>query len=177
MGLELAFFYFILSSPSLTRDVTWVRLYLDGKNMRRQCQMNTLRTTLHWVFSCAMLSGVSWATLHRFFTNVVPRVLRQHWTGFYPLLCCLESQEQHYIRFFQCNVVTEVLRQYCTCFFPVQYCLEALEQHWTRFLPVQCCPKRNKTTLNRIFSCVMWSRASRTTLHRVFTSAMLPQEY
>ena len=145
--------------------------------MRRQCQMNILRTTLHWVFSCAMLSGVSWATLHRFFTNVVPGVLRQHWTGFlssamlpgvsrttlrriFPVQCCHRSIKTTLHMLFSCAI-----------------CLEALEQHWARFLLVQCCPKRNKTTLNRTFSCVMWSRASRTTLHRVFTSAMLPQEY
>ena len=30
-GSELGFFYFILNSPTLTRDVTCSRLYLDGK--------------------------------------------------------------------------------------------------------------------------------------------------
>ena len=40
--LELNFFYFILNSTELTRDVTYSRLYSDGKNMRRQCQINTL---------------------------------------------------------------------------------------------------------------------------------------
>ena len=33
---------FILNVPPLTRDVTCSRLYLNGKNMRRKCQMNTL---------------------------------------------------------------------------------------------------------------------------------------
>ena len=33
----------------------------------------------------------------------------------------------------------------------MQCCLEPLRQHCTRFLPVQCCPKSIKTTLNRIF--------------------------
>ena len=42
LGLGLDFFYFILSLPPLTRDVTCSRLYLDGKNIRRQCQMNIL---------------------------------------------------------------------------------------------------------------------------------------
>ena len=41
------------------------------------------------------------------------------------------------------------------------------------FLPVQCCPISIKTTLNRIFSCVMFSGGSWTTLNKVFTCAML----
>ena len=40
--LGLSFFYFILNLPPLTSDVTCSRLYLDGKNVRRKCQMNTL---------------------------------------------------------------------------------------------------------------------------------------
>ena len=41
---RLGLFYFILNSASLTRDVTCSRLYLDGKNMGRKCQMNNLFT-------------------------------------------------------------------------------------------------------------------------------------
>ena len=29
-------------APTLTRDVTWPRPYFDGRNVRRQCQLNTL---------------------------------------------------------------------------------------------------------------------------------------
>ena len=42
LGLTLGLFYFILNSASLTLDVTFSRLYLDGKNMGRKCQMNNL---------------------------------------------------------------------------------------------------------------------------------------
>ena len=42
-GLGLDLFYFILNSLLLTRDVTYSRLYLDGKNVRGKCQMNNLR--------------------------------------------------------------------------------------------------------------------------------------
>ena len=42
LGLRLGFFYLILTSPPLTRDVTCSRLYLEGKNMKRQCHRNTL---------------------------------------------------------------------------------------------------------------------------------------
>ena len=154
MGLELAFFYFILSSPSLTRDVKWVRLYLDGKNMRRQCQMNTLRTTLHWVFSCAMLSGVSWATLHRFFTNVVPRVLRQHWTGFFsfsmlprvsrttlnkifPVQCCHRSIKTIlHMLFSPCNIVWRLLNNIGQGFYQCNVVPRETRQHWTGYFLV-----------------------------------------
>ena len=42
LGLELSFFYFILNPAPLTHDVACSRFYLDGKNMRRQCQMSSL---------------------------------------------------------------------------------------------------------------------------------------
>ena len=46
-----------------------------------------------------------------------------------------------------------LFRRHCTGFFPLQFCLELLGQ------AVQCCPKSNKTTLNRIFFLwnVAWS--------------------
>ena len=34
--------YFILNLPPQTSDATCSRLYLDGKSMRRKCQMNNL---------------------------------------------------------------------------------------------------------------------------------------
>ena len=97
----------------------------------------------HWVFSCAMLSGVSSATLHRVFGCAtlhrvfVPRVLRHYWTGFFHVKCFLE----------------------------------ALGQHCTMLLLVQCCPKSIKATLNRILFYAMLSRANWTTLHKVLTCA------
>ena len=42
LGLGLGFFYFILDSPPLTRDVTCSRLHLHGKIMRRKCQISTI---------------------------------------------------------------------------------------------------------------------------------------
>ena len=38
--------FFILYSPPLTRDVTSSKHYLDGKNMRKECQMNNLQEFL-----------------------------------------------------------------------------------------------------------------------------------
>ena len=48
MGLRIGvrvvgFFYFVLNSPPLTLDVTWSGFYFHGKNIRRQCQINTLK--------------------------------------------------------------------------------------------------------------------------------------
>ena len=59
----------------------------------------------------------------------------------------------------------------------MQCCLEPLGQHCIRFLPVQCCPKSIKTTLNMIFSYAMLSGATQTTLHAILTCAMLSQDY
>ena len=56
-------------------------------------------------------------------------------------------------------------------------CLEPLRQHYIAFLPVQCCPKSIKTTLNRSFSYAMLSGATQTALHRILTCTMLSQEY
>ena len=42
LRLELGLFHFILNLPPLTRDVKCSRLYLNGKNMRRKCQINNL---------------------------------------------------------------------------------------------------------------------------------------
>ena len=96
------------------------------------------------------LCSVVWSLLDNiaqgfYLYNFVPRVLRQYWTGFFPVCCCLEPQGQH------CTKVLKLL--------------------------VQCCPKRIKTTLNRIFSWAMLFGVSRTTLHRVFTCAMLFWKY
>ena len=45
-----------------------------------QCCPNSIKTKLNRIFSCVMLSGASWITLHKaqsfYLSNVVPRVLR-----------------------------------------------------------------------------------------------------
>ena len=48
-----------------------------------------------------------------------------------------------------CNVVPRVLRQHLTRFLHVHHCLQPQGQHCIGYLPVQCCPKSIKTTLNR----------------------------
>ena len=51
-GLGLVFFCFILNSLPLTRGVTLSKLYLDGKNMRRKCQMNNVILLAKYFFPC-----------------------------------------------------------------------------------------------------------------------------
>ena len=173
-----------------------------------QCCPKSIRTTLNRIF---FLCNVVWSLLDNiaqslYLRNVVPRVLRQHWTGFFPMQCCPKtgfslvqccpksikttlnkifssamlcgaSWTILHKSFYLCNVVPRVLRQHWTGIFPLQCCLEPLGQHSTKFLPVKCCPKSVKTTLKVIFSCPTFSEASLTKLHKVFTCAMLSQEF
>ena len=74
----------------------------------------------------------------------------------------------------RCNVVSRVLATTlnrifsCAMLSGASWCLVPLEQHCTRFLPIQCCPKSMKTTLNKIFPAML-SRASSTTWHKAFS--------
>ena len=54
--------------------------------------------------------------------NIVPRILRQHWTRFFPVWCCLEPQGQ-----------------YCIGYLPVQCCPRSIKTTLNRIFPVQCC--------------------------------------
>ena len=131
-----------------------------------------------------------WNLLHNisqsfYVCNVVPRVvLKQHWIVFLPVHCCAQPQGQHCIGyFFLCivvwsfqdniaqgiylsNVVSRLLRQHWTVFFPVHCFLEPQGQQCTGYLPVQCCLKSIKATLNRISSvqcCLerLWQHCTR----------------
>ena len=44
LEIDISILYFILNSPSLTRDVTCSKLQRDGRNTREECQMNNLHT-------------------------------------------------------------------------------------------------------------------------------------
>ena len=106
--------------------------------------------------------------------NVVPRVLRQHWTWFFYVQCCLEPLEQHRTRILpvavQCcskRIKTARKRIFsCTMF----YGTSRTTLH--RVFPVQCCPRSIKTTLHRIFSYSMLFGASWATLHNISTCVM-----
>ena len=114
-----------------------------------QCCPNSI-TTLNssFVFSCAMLSGASWTTLHKDFT------------------CAIMSQEYYdniELFFFLCNVVSSLLDNIAQRFYLCNVVPRVLRQHWTGIL--------------WDFSCAMLSSVSWTTLHKDFTCEMLSQEY
>ena len=67
----------------------------------------SIKTTLNKIF---FLFHVVWSQLDSiaqsvYLCNVVPRVLRQHWTGFLSVQCCLESFEQHCKKFLPVHAV------------------------------------------------------------------------
>ena len=90
-----------------------------------------------------------------FLCNVVPGVLRQHFTGFffYPMLSGASQTTLN--RVLICAVVSRVLRQ-----------------HWIGFWLVQGCSKNIKAKLHKTFSYAMLSGVSWTTLYRDFTCAI-----
>ena len=112
--------------------VSWTTLH---RVLPVPCCPNSIKTRLNKIFSYVMLSGASRATLHNtghyfsffmFFLrnvlcrlldnnasgvnlcNVFPRVLRQHWTRFFPVRCCLKPQGQYCIGFLSVNIVPRV---------------------------------------------------------------------
>ena len=150
---EQVFFPVLCSLESIRQHCTSILLV--------QCFPKSIETKLNRFFSCAILSGASWTTLHKDFTyfpNVVPQVLRQHRTWFFPVECYLNPLghhctrillaqwvvprvlRQHWKGFFLCNVVWSLLDKtaqgfylYFTCTFQIR-----LRQHSTRKLLVQC---------------------------------------
>ena len=142
-----------------------------------QCCPHSIKTILNRNFSCAMWSWANWTKLHKIFTCVM--LSQEYWDNikqeFFQCNVVWNLLDNIAQRLYLCNVVSRVLLLYWTEFFHVQFFLEALGEHCKRFLPVQCCPKSIKTTLNRVFSCAMFSGANWTTLDKVFTCAMLSQ--
>ena len=119
-------------------------------------------------FSCAMLSATSKGTSHRAFpVKYCPKSIKTtlmlsaaSWATFHKVFTCAMLSQTYY---------NNIEHDFSHAMLSGQHC--------TRFLPVQCCRKRIKTRLSRIFSCAMLSGASRATLPRVFTCEMLSQEY
>ena len=122
-GKKVWLFSTILSfSSKLAREFSFAKLgkfvqslhsfcsnWLLSKNQPVQnenCQ-KVMLFRWHWVFSCAVLSEVSWATLHRVF------------------VCAMLSQEYYHIieqDFFMWKCFLEALGQHCTRFLHLQCC-------------------------------------------------------
>ena len=65
------------------------------------CCLNSIKAKLHKTSIYPMLSGAfSYNIAYGFdLSNVIPKVLRQHCTGFCLMHCCLEPLEYNCIRF------------------------------------------------------------------------------
>ena len=106
----------------------------------------------------------------------------QHCIGFSAMQCCPKSIKITLHRTFSYTKLSvasaeTILHTFAYNTFFMQFCLEPLGQYCIGFSPVQCYSKSIKTTLNRIISYAMLSRATQTTLHKILTCAMLSQEY
>ena len=102
----------------------------------------SIKTTLKIIFSCAMFSGVScWTTHHKIFTCVMlsPKVLRQDWTGFFPVHCCLEPQGQYWIGFL-----------------PAQCCPKSIETTLKRIFSCAMFSGASWTILHKVFTSTMF---------------------
>ena len=140
--------------------------------------INDMPLNLTGFFPCNVVrSLLDSIALGFYLRNIVPRLLKQHWTKFTPCNAVWRLLDDIAQSFYLSNVDPRELREHWIGFFLVQCCLEPQGQHCLGYLLVQCYPKSIKTTLNSIFSCAMLSGVSRTTLHRAFTCAMLSQEY
>ena len=163
-----------------------VQCYLDplgqpcATTLLVQCCPKTLGTTLNSIFSCAMLSGASWTTLHKDFTfaKCCPKTIKTTLNSIFSsavlsqascttlhkdFTCAMFSQEywdsiEQF--FFLCSVVSSLLDNIAQGLFLCNVNPRVSGQHWTI-----------------LFSCAMLSGASWTTLHKDFTCAMLYQGY
>ena len=119
------------------------------------------QTTLHRVFSCAMLPQDYQDNIKQdFFLCNVVWSHSQYFIGFWPVQYYLKSIKTTLDRFFSSTMSLEPLRQYCI-----------------EFSAVKCCCNSIKPTLHRIFSDAILSGAFQATFHRVVTCLMLSQEY
>ena len=100
----------------------WSFCLMLARNFSLQSpKSHVVQTTMHWVFLYNVVWSLMGTTQGFDICNVVPRVLRQHWTGFFPEHRCLESQGEHY-----------------NGFLPVQCCCKSTKTKLNRIFSVQC---------------------------------------
>ena len=138
-----------------------------------QCFPNGIKTLLHRISLCKVVWSLS-ANIAQIFQlhNVILKVLRQHWTGFFLYSVALSLTGNIAYGFDLCNVVSRILRQNCTDFFLIQCSTEPLRQHCIGFSPVEFFSKSIQTTFHRNLSYGKSSEAFWVTLHKVFTRAI-----
>ena len=126
-----------------------------------------VQTTLQWVF---------------YVCNVVPRVLRQHWRGAFPVQCCLESLGQNCTRFLPMHCCFKIIKTTLYKTFPcamlpgvcwatlhgfllVQCCTIVLRQHWTKFFSVHNCLEPLEQHCTRFIPVQCCLKSIKTTLY------------
>ena len=134
------------------------------------------------------MPNVVWSYLENsaegiFLIQCCPKSIKTTLNRIFLVQCCLERLGQHCLRLLPVQYcpkrIKTILKRIflsamlygpsrttlyrvfkTTLYFSVKCCPEPVGQHCTRFLPVPCCPKSIKTTLNRVFSCELLSGVS-----------------
>ena len=143
-----------VAATSYYRKINWSK--------KKNLQESDFETTLLWLFCCAMLSGFSWTTLHKVFScAIVPRVLRHHWTGFFPvhIWSLLDNIAQD---FCLCNVSPWPTENFIK---KVPYTMlyrPYSEKHCIGILSSQYYPNTSETTLRKKDTCSMLVQSAQT---------------
>ena len=136
-----------------------------------QCCPKSINTTLNRIFFLVQwcLEPLGQHRLKLLLVQCCPKSIK---TTLNRIFSCAMLSQENYNNIekdlFLCNVFWTLLDNLAQIFLLCNGVPTKLRQHWTGFVPVQCCPKSIKTTLNRIFSCAMLSGDSWKTLPKVF---------
>ena len=105
--------------------------------------------------------------------DVVPRVLRQHWTEFFlPMLS--GASRAKLCRVFTCAMLSQNIKTTLNRIFPAHCCYEPQRQYWTRFCPCAGFSRVSETTLHKVLTVQWRVKSIKRTLHRIFSCPMLP---
>ena len=119
-----------------------VCLYPQGQHyigyLPIQCCAESIKTILHRIFPCVLLSGASCTTFHKVFTYAM---LSQKYE---------ENTTQDFIL---CNVVSSLSDNTVQGFYLWNVVLGTLRQHWKGFFLVQCCVDMSRPTLHKEITC------------------------
>ena len=107
-----------------------------------------------------------------FLRNVVPKILRQHWTGISPVQCCLEYLGQHYTRFLPVLCWPMSNRQFYEENNLYSFVSTMLRQYSIGILSSQCCPNTSETILHKKITCSKLPESAHTGFCRKITYAM-----
>ena len=136
---------------------------------------DVVQMTMHSI-SCAILSGVSWATLHRVFICSIlsQEYLGQHWTGFFLCSVVWSLLDNIAQDFYQCYVGPWLTDNFYEENNLYNVVLTMLGQHYIVILFIQCCPNMSEKTLHKKNICAMLAQSTQTCFRRKITYTVLP---